>query len=134
MSRDRDRLATPADLIGARRWDLVHGLDAHEHVLTNARHGIGEQLPAGRVAAAALDALACGRALAENALRFEWVAQLEALRYGASLADVATACGLNPDEVTAGLSSRIAAQVQHDCITRAQADDFLALVERATAG
>lgn len=131
MNSGVDRLTTPADLIGALRWDLVHGLDARDRVLTDARHGIGDRPPAAEVALAALDALAYGRALADNALRFEWIAQVEALRYGATLTDVATASGLDVDEVLAGLRSRVAGQAEHGLMDRAVANELTALVDRA---
>lgn len=124
----------PGDYVDAPRSLLAAELDEHEAVLTDAHHGIGDPPPTpDRVRAAALDALACGRALAEKAIRHEWIAQSEALRYGAPLADVAIASGLDVDEVLAGLRSRIAGQVEHDCMTRAAADELLALIDRAAA-
>lgn len=127
----RDTPTTPADLDGASRRHLLDSLTAHEGALVDARHGIGDPLPPDRLAGHALDALACARALATAALRWEWLAQLEALQHGATLGDVAAASGLTPDEVVAGLRSRIAAQVEHAGMPRDEADRLLALVDRA---
>lgn len=126
-----DRVTGPADLAGLSRRELLDALDAHHRVLVDARHGIGNPQPPGRARAAALDALAYGRALAEAALRHEWLAQVEALEHGATLADVAAASGLDPDEVLAGVRSRVAGQVEHAGMSTATADRILALLERA---
>lgn len=124
-------VTTPADLADATRRELLDAHAAHEGRLVDARAGIGAALPPGRLTRHALDALATGRALADSVLRWEWLAMVEALTYGAPLVDVAAACGLDVDEVLAGLHARIGAQLQHGAMTRATADEVLALLERA---
>jgi hypothetical protein len=125
------KVTMPADLESTSRRDLVDALDRHEGTLVDARLGIGTERPVDELRAAALDALAVGRALADRALRWEWLAQVAALEHGATLADVANACGLTPGEVAAGLGSRVAAQVAHAGMSPAEADQILALVAKA---
>jgi hypothetical protein len=126
-------IPTPARLADTPRHDLLNGLTAHEAVLVDARHGIGAPRTADDLRAAALGACAYGRALAESATRWEWIAQVEALAHGAPLDDVATATGLTAEEVVIGLRSRIAGQVQHAGMTRSTASDLMDLIERAAA-
>lgn len=122
---------TPADYVDAPRRELLDALTAADAVLVETRHGIGTPRTAADVSRAALVALATARALVELLLRWEWIAQTEAVRYGASLGEVAAACALDVDEVLAGLRSRIAGQVEHGLMPRAVADELLADVDRA---
>ncbi|WP_300016883.1 hypothetical protein [Pseudonocardia sp.] len=122
---------TPHDYRAAPRRELLDALTAADAVLVDARHGIGAPRTAADVARAALVALATARALAEMLLSFEWLSQTEAIRNGATLADVAAASGLDVDEVLAGLRSRIAGQVEHGCMTRDDGDELLAEIDRA---
>ncbi len=124
----------PADLAGVPRRELLDALTAHEGLLIDARHGIGRQQPPARLLGAALDALACGRALAASALRWEWVTQLEALAHGASVRQVAMACGVEEREMLGGLRARLRAQVEQGAMRREDADRWAALLDRATGG
>lgn len=121
---------TPADYVDAPRRELLDALTAADTVVAEAHHGIGTRAAAD-VRRAALVALATARALASLLLSFEWIAQSEAIRHGATLAEVAAACALDVDEVLAGLRSRIAAQVEHGLMSRAVADELLAEVDGA---
>jgi hypothetical protein len=129
-----DRILSPASLEETTRRDLLNGLTTHEAVLVEAQHGIGPPRATWDLRAAALGALAHGRALAGSALRREWTAQVEALRNDVILADVAVACGLEPDEVIAGLRSRVSVQVAQGLMTRATGREILTLIDMAIAG
>jgi hypothetical protein len=132
--RDRpDDLHGPAVLAGTPRYELLAALTFHENVLTNARHGIGQPVSSGRLRAAALDALAVGRALGESATRWEWCTQIEALEHGAPLHEVASSCGVTPEEVVVGLRARVDGQHEHGLMPWATAGELLSLVERAAA-
>lgn len=98
----------------------------------NANHGIGDPQPTTAVASAALAGLAAQHALADRVLAGRWVNARDALVYGATLADVAEAMGLDPDEVTVGLASWADGQHRHDLMTGAQRDEVLALLARAS--
>jgi broad specificity phosphatase PhoE len=124
---------TPASLVDVPRGDLLDALGEAEHALTNARYGIGHVHPPARLREFALVALAAARALADLLLRFEPWTQLDALRAGATLADVAAASGLTVDEVLAGLRSRLAGQVEHGLMGADVADELHALIDRAAA-
>ncbi|GAA2546395.1 hypothetical protein [Pseudonocardia hydrocarbonoxydans] len=124
---------TPADYVDAPRRELLDALTAAEGVLVDNSHGIGAPRTPDDVRHAALVALATARALAVLLLRFEPWTQLDALRAGAPLVDVAAACGLDVDEVLAGLRSRVAGQVEHGLMPRTVADELLAAVEHAAA-
>jgi hypothetical protein len=79
--------------------------------LVNARHGIGDPLPAERIARHALEALA-GRPGARRVRnRSRWITAVDALAHGAQLEHVATAMGLDVDEAAVGL--RMWADGQH---------------------
>lgn len=118
----------PSDLAGAPRADLLDALADHESLLVNARHQIGQPQPAARLQSAALDALATGQALADSALRWRWLTVVEALTYGATLGQVATAAGLDVDEVRAGARSWADGQHRHAGLSRAAHDEVLALL------
>lgn len=126
-----DPLHTPASLEERTRRDLLDGLTVHEAALIEARHGIGPPRSAQDLRAAALGALAYSRALAGSAVRWEWIAQVEALGNAATLADVATACGLEPDEVAAGLRTQVSARVDRGFMTLETGREVLALIDTA---
>lgn len=126
-----DRILTPARLEETTRRDLLNGLTAHEAVMIEARYGIGPLRAVRDLRAAALSALAYGRAMAGSAIRREWIAQVEALRNDATLTDVAMACGLGPDEVATDLRSRVSVQVAQGLMNRATGRDVLALIDTA---
>jgi hypothetical protein len=121
----------PADFAGASLRELLAGYEAHTTPLVNARHGIGEPDPVGRLRSDALDVLACGQALANYILAMRWVAVAEGLAYGATLGHVAAAMGLEPDEVAAGLRSWADGQVRHGGITPADRDEVYSLLDEA---
>lgn len=127
-----DPVFTPASLEETTRRDLLDGLTAYEAVLIEARHGIGPPRTAQDLRAAAFGALAYGRALAGSAIRWEWIAQVAALRNDATLTDVAAACGLEPDEVAAGSRSRVSAQIDRGLMAPATGREVLALIDSAT--
>jgi hypothetical protein len=58
-----------------------------------------------------------------------WVTVAEALAYGAPLADVAAAMGLEPVEVAAGLRSWADGQHQHAGLSAAGRDEIYGLLE-----
>jgi hypothetical protein len=118
----------PRDLSGVPLRELLDAWHAHLTPLVNARHGLGEPELAGRLRGDALDMLACGQALADQILAMRWVTVAEALVYGAPLADVAAAMGLEVDEVAAGLRSWADGQDQHAGMTAAARDDVYALL------
>ncbi|MCX6463783.1 MAG: hypothetical protein NTW05_09340 [Pseudonocardiales bacterium] len=122
---------TPAAYHEIPRRELLDQLAAAELVLVDSRHGIGTPRTPTDVRQAALGALAIARALAALLLRFEWVAQLDALRAGATLGEVAAACGLDVDEVLAGLRSRLAGQVEHGVMPREVVDELHRLIDGA---
>ncbi len=128
-----DDLQGPPVLAEAPRLELLDALILNENVLTNARHGIGQPGSPGRLRAAALDALATGRALAESATRWEWITQIQALEHGASLHDVASTCNITPQQVVVRLRARIDGQHEQGLMSRATVGELLALVERAAA-
>ena len=60
----------PADLsVGTAPSQLLDSWHRHISALVNARHGIGDPLPAERIARHALEALAVGQALTEAVTR-----------------------------------------------------------------
>ena len=122
---------TPAQFEQSPRRELLDTFVDAEFVLVDARHGVGTPRTREDVAHAALVALATARALVGLLLRWEWVTQAEALKAGATLGEVAAASGLDIDEVLAGLRPRIAAQIEHACMPRAEADELLAVIDRA---
>lgn len=118
----------PGDVAGASLRQLLDAYHAHFSPLVSARHGIGMREPVARLCADALDVLACGQALADRILAMRWVTVAEALGYGAPLAHVAAAMGLEPDEVAAGLRAWAHGQHQRGGITAAGRDEVYALV------
>jgi hypothetical protein len=120
----------PLDLVGASLRELLDAWHGHIGRLVDARHGIGDPLPPARLTRHALDGLATGQALADQLMASRWVTAADALTYGATLAQTATAMGLEVDEVTAGLRSWADGQHRHELMTAAQRDDIRALLDQ----
>ncbi|OZM84090.1 hypothetical protein CFP66_06695 [Pseudonocardia sp. MH-G8] len=120
-------MTRPADLAGAPLRDLVEGYRLHVAALVNARHGVGRPEPVGRLRASALDALTIAAAIAAQLAGDRWSNVVDALRLDASLEHVATAMGLEVDEVAAGLRSWADGQHQHAGMTAAARDEVYAL-------
>jgi hypothetical protein len=76
-------------------------------------------------------ALACGQALADKLAGARWVTVVDALRFGAPLAHMAAAMGLEADEVVAGLRSWVRGQTEHAGMSSAARDEAYALIEAA---
>ena len=72
----------------------------------------------GRLRGHALGALATAGALSRQMAEARWINCVDALNYGARLADVAAAAGLDVDEVQAGLRSWGAGQFRGGLLTR----------------
>jgi hypothetical protein len=125
----RPDITRPADLTGASLRELLAGYEAHTTPLVNARHGLGEPEPVGRLRADALDVLVCGQAIADYILAMRWVTVAESLAYGAPLGHVATAMGLEPDEVAAGLRSWADGQHQHAGMSAAARGEIYGLLD-----
>ena len=129
-----DYVPTPAGLAGVALAELAQAYTGHVGALVDARHGIGRPHPPARLASIALDALAVGQAVADHVLRHRWLTVAEALTYGATLPQVATASALTTDEVTAGVRSWADAQHRHAGMSAATRDEILTLLTRATGG
>jgi hypothetical protein len=124
---------TPDQFEASPRRDLLDALTDAEAILVEDRHAIGPRRTRAELRDVALLALALARALAAVLLRHEWLVQVQALQHGASLSAVATACGLDVDELPAVLRARIDEQVRYDLMPRSAADELLALIDRAAA-
>jgi hypothetical protein len=122
-------ITRPADLaVGTAPSELLDSWHRHISALVNARHGIGDPLPAERIAHRALDALAVGQALAETVTRSRWITVVDALAHGAQLGHVATAMGLEVDEVAVGLRMWADGQHEHCGMSVAARDEVYALL------
>lgn len=121
--------ATPADVPDATFRTLVDALMAHTARLVDARHGIGEPLPAAELARHALAALAEQHAVAERILYTRWCNARDALTFGATIPAVAAGMGLDVDELVFGLSRWAEGQLREGLMTRAEHDGVLGLVE-----
>lgn len=120
---------TPVDVPDATFRDMVDAHMAHTSRLVDARHNIGEPLPAAELARHALAALAGQHAVAERILYTRWCNARDVLTYGATVEDAAAAMGLDVDEVVFGLTRWAEGQHHENLISRAQLDEVLALVE-----
>ncbi|MDN5918311.1 MAG: hypothetical protein L0I76_24975 [Pseudonocardia sp.] len=127
--------AEPADVPGPTSFpELATALGEHRGRLVGSRYGLGETLPAERVAAHAVAALATAHALAERVLWSRWTDAVDALTHGATLGQVAQAMDLTPAEVRTGLRSwadgqqRANAHYGSGGLTPAEADEVRALV------
>lgn len=122
-------VTSPRDLAGVGPDELLQAWTGHKRRLAYSRCGI-ERLAPTQAARHALDALATGEALAAYMVAGRWVTVAEALAHGATVTQVATAVGLDVDEVVAGLTSWADRQLAHHLITPAQNDEIHALLVR----
>jgi hypothetical protein len=127
----RPDITRPADLAGASLRELLDAWHRHTARLVEARRGLGDPLPAARLARHGLDALALGQAIADQLMAMRWVTAVDSLAHGATADQVATAMGLDADEVAAKLQSWADGQLAYHLITAAQHDEALALLDRA---
>lgn len=109
MSAPRRLVNVPADATLAA---LVEQHEAHALALVDHRHGIGRWLDGDQVTGHALAELALSHTLSCRVLRFRWLTAAEALLAGATLAEVADACGLRPDYVRREVVEYLAGQVE----------------------
>jgi hypothetical protein len=103
----------PTDLASTSLRDRLAGHESHLTPLVNARPGVGEPVPVGRLHADALAALVCGRALADRLMPMRRVTAAETLAHAASTVHVAAALGLEIEDVAARRRSRADGQQQH---------------------
>ena len=111
--------------------EIAHQYVTHGWALAAVRLGQDTGQPPEELRESAIAALAYEHALAERALAGRWVNAAAALEYGASVEDVARAMGLDVEEVRVGLPSWADGQVRAGCLTPAERDDVLRLVEGA---
>jgi hypothetical protein len=117
----------PADLDGASMGELVQGWQDHIAALVDARHGLSEHSP-GRLRGTALDALVCGAAVVQRLQYARPVTMVDALSYGATVDDVATAVGTTPGAVVDDVRAWADGQLRHDLITQDRHAVVLALL------
>jgi hypothetical protein len=121
--------ARPGDIPHtASLHQVLDALHAHQGRLVDARHNIGDPIPAGMLARHAVALLAVEHALADRVLAARWVTAGEALTYGATIKQVATAMDLTAVEVAAGLRSWADGQRRFGHFTHAEHDAVLALL------
>lgn len=118
----------PADLDRTTERELAEGYVNHRAVVVDARLGIGERKPVVRVRASALDALAVGEALVRRMLRERWSTVVDALEYGASLAEVAAALDMDPAGVRAGLAEWADGQRRYASMTAERHAEVMSLL------
>ena len=100
----------------------------HQGPLVDARHGIDDPVPAEQLARHAVALLAVEHALADRVLASRWVNAADALTYGATVEQVATAMNVTAIEVAAGLRSWADVQRQFGHTTDVEHDAVLALL------
>lgn len=120
--------ARPGALAAAPLHDLLTGYQQPVAALVRARHDVGEPEP---VRTDALDALVCGQELTDRLMAMRWVTIADTLAYGASIAQVAAALGMDIAEVAGGLRSWADGQHQYAGMSMAAHDEIHALLERA---
>lgn len=136
---DRDLLwvgaRAPRDVAGESLRELLETYTADSGRLIDAQLAGATEWASFRLAEDALEALACGQALADALMSQRWVYVADALRYGAEVRTVARALGLDEDEVRAGLRSWADGQVRLRTetgslgISDAEHDEVLALLD-----
>ena len=120
----------PADVSHwAPLTELAEQYLRHAWQLTAVRLGQDTGQPPAELVQHALATLAYGHALADRALASRWVNAADALTYGATVAQVAQAMGLDVEEVRVGLRQWAAALVGTGQLTPADRDELLALVQ-----
>ena len=108
---------------------LLDGYLDHARRVAGARAHVQLQaLTPTDVARHALAGLVCAGALAARVATGRWHLAHEALAHGATLDDLATAAGLDPDEIHAGLTSWADTQHTHGRLTDDEHNAVLALL------
>lgn len=131
MPRDAASPTRPSDVPDAMPLpEIADRYHDHTGALVYHRHNLGDRLTGDQVAAHALAALVYQHALAERARYSRWCHVRDALRSGASVATVARAMGLDPDEVAAGLLSWADKQHRFSHITDDEHAEALLLAAR----
>jgi hypothetical protein len=129
MTIQTDFPTRPADLSHATPLRaLLEALGVHQGSLVDARHGIGDPLPADQLARHAVALLAVEHALADRVLASRWVTVGEALTYGGAIDEVTAAIDLTAVEVATGLRSWADGQRRFGHFTDAEHDAVLALL------
>ncbi len=95
---------------------LLDGYLDHSRRVVRAHVEFQSQTPAD-VARYALAGLVCAGVLADRVATGRWELAREALTHGATVDDLATAAGLDPDEVQAGLASWADTERAHGRLT-----------------
>jgi hypothetical protein len=108
---------------------VLDALRLHQGRLVDARHGIGDPIPAEQLSRHAVALLAIEHALADRVLASRWVNVGDAVTYGATIDEVVTAMDLTVVEVAAGLRSWADGQRQFGHITDAEHDQVIALLD-----
>src|SRR5688572_25607022 len=107
----------PRDLDRATLRELVEGYLSHRGALVAAEHRVGEPEPIARLRGDALAELAIGEQIAQRMRNGRWATVRAALRYGATVEDVAAALDLTAPEVRAGVRSWADGQHRHGLMT-----------------
>lgn len=134
MSDPTIHITRPGDLSTSSARVLLERWHRHLGPVVDARCGIGDPLPAERIARHALEVLATGEALAEAVTRSRWATAVDALAHGAQLDHVATAMGLEVDEIAAGLRSWADGQHEHCGMSAAARDEVYAYAAGYSGG
>ena len=118
----------PDQLTGASLFELADRYHGHLTALVNHDLGIGKPEPIGRLRASALGALAIGEELIRQMLADRWTTVRDALRLGATVADVAVALDVAPGDVITGMSTWAHGQYRHATMTDDQHAEVFALL------
>ncbi|MGH3793264.1 MAG: hypothetical protein ACRDSP_00055 [Pseudonocardiaceae bacterium] len=124
----------PGDIphgVGLRQ--LVDQMEEHRTALFFHRHG-GAPLDGAALTAHCLADLAYGAALSERVLYGRWLVAVDALNAGASHDQVASAMGLDVDELIAGLRAWAHGQLRYGLMTPARHAEVLALLGEGGGG
>ncbi len=108
---------------------LLDGYLDHSQKVVRARaHVEFHSMTPADVARYALAGLVCASALADRVATGRWHLAHEALTHGATIDNLATAAGLDPDEVQTGLASCADTQHTHGQLTDDEHNTVLALL------
>ncbi|WP_219413947.1 hypothetical protein [Pseudonocardia nigra] len=125
-THDDERTGPMSDYTFTPARELLAGHEYAVALLVNAEHGIGEPRSHDVLRAAALDALELSVALIRQLRDGQWTNAADAVRYGATLGQVAEAMDLPRAELVAGLQRHIVANTTTDLLEaslRAVLDD-----------
>jgi hypothetical protein len=107
---------------------VLDALHLHQGRLVDARHGLGNPVPAEQLARHAVALLAIEHTLADRVLVSRWVTVAEALTYGATIDQVAAGMGLDVDEVRVGLAGWADGQHRFGHISDVEHEQVIALL------